>query len=68
MSFLKHLKNQYSPFINALIKGKLVILEGIESAQPEYFERLISLCYLTNKNLNLFEKGPEWIMKILNLK
>ena len=60
LSFLKHLKNQDSPFINALITGKWVILDGIESAQPELFERLISLCDISNKNLNLFEKGPEY--------
>ena len=60
LSFLKHLKNQDSPFINALTRGKWVILDGIESAQPELFERLISLCDITNKNLNLFEKGPEY--------
>ena len=57
---LKHLKNQDSPFINALINGKWVILDGIESAQPELFERLISLCDIENKSLNLFEKGPEY--------
>ena len=60
LSFLKHLKNQDSPFINALINGKWVILDGIESAQPELFERIISLCDISNKNLNLFEKGPEY--------
>ena len=57
---MKHLKNQDSPFINALTTGKWVILDGIESAQPELFERLISLCDISNKNLNLFEKGPEY--------
>ena len=66
LSFLKHLKNQDSPFINALTKGKWVILDGIESAQPELFERLISLCDITNKNLNLFEKGPEYEYTIDN--
>ena len=58
--FLKHLKNEDSTFINALIKGKWVILDGIESAQPELFERLTSLCDINNKSLNLFEKGPEY--------
>ena len=57
---MKHLKNQDSPFINALTKGKWVILDGIESAQPELFERLISLCDVTNKNLNSPEKRPEY--------
>lgn len=60
LSFLKHLKNEDSPFINALIKGKWVILDGIESAQPELYERLSSLCDIKNKKLNLFEKGPEY--------
>ena len=60
LSFLKHLKNQDSPFINALTKGKWVILDGIESAQPELFERLISLCDVTNKNSNSPEKRPEY--------
>ena len=60
LSFLKHLKNQDSPFINALTTGRWVILDGIESAQPELFERLISLCDISNKSLNLFEKGPEY--------
>ena len=43
-----------------MINGKWVILDGIESAQAELYERLISLCDLSNKSLNLFEKGPEY--------
>ena len=60
LSFLKHLKNVDSPFINALTSGKWVILDGIESAEPELFERLSSLCDLYDKRLNLFEKGPQY--------
>ena len=50
LSFLKHLKNQDSPFINALTNDKWVILDGIESAQAELYERLSSLCDLSNKS------------------
>ena len=60
LSFLKHLKNEDSPFINALKQGKWIILDGIESAEPELYERLSSLCDIENKKLNLFEKGPEY--------
>ena len=60
LSFLKHLKNEDSPFINALRQGKWVVLDGIESAEPELYERLSTLCDLENKRLNLFEKGPQY--------
>ena len=60
LSFLKHLRNEDSAFINALRGGKWVILDGIESAEPELYERLSYLCDLDNKKLNLFEKGPEY--------
>ena len=60
LSFLKHLKNEDSPFINALKSGKWIILDGIESAEPELYERLSSLCDLKDKSINLFEKGPQY--------
>jgi len=31
-----------------MIKGKWVILDGIESAQPELYQRISSLCDLEN--------------------
>ena len=66
LSFLNHLKNEDSPFITALREGKWVILDGIESAEPELYERLSTLCNLDNKILNLFEKGPQYEYSINN--
>ena len=66
LSFLNHLKNEDSPFITALREGKWVILDGIESAEPELYERLSTLCNLDNKILNLFEKGPQYEYLINN--
>ena len=66
LSFLNHLKNEDSPFITALKEGKWVILDGIESAEPELYERLSTLCDLNNKKLNLFEKGPQYVYSINN--
>jgi len=68
LSFLKHLKNEDSPFINALKEGKWVILDGIESAEPELFERLSSLCDLNDRKINLFEKGPQYEYSMKNGK
>ena len=45
-----------SIFISAMTKGDWVLLNGIESAQPEVFQKLISLCDNKNPCLNLFEK------------
>ena len=66
LSFLNHLKSEDSPFITALREGKWVILDGIESAEPELYERLSTLCDLNNKSLNLFEKGPQYEYSINN--
>ena len=63
LSFLKNLStNENSAFENALIQGKWILLDGIEAAQPELFEKISSLCN-KNPSLNLFEKGPEYIYK-----
>ena len=53
-------KRYTMPELKEQYPDKWVILDGIESAQPELFERLISLCDITNRNLNLYEKGPEY--------
>ena len=44
LSFIKHLVNEDSPFIKAMIEGSWVNLDGIEKAQPELAERILSLC------------------------
>ena len=44
-----------------MIKGKWVILDGIESAQPELYQRISSLCDLENQNLTMYDNGPEYI-------
>ena len=44
-----------------MIEGDWILLDGIESAQPELFERIISLCDFSNPSLNLYEKGPEYV-------
>ena len=61
LSFMNHLKTEDSLFIKSMMEGKWVLLDGIESAQPELFERISSLCEMDNPILNLFEKGPDYI-------
>ena len=60
LSFIKHLVNEDSPFIKAMIEGSWVNLDGIEKAQPELAERILSLCDPINPYLNLFEKGSDY--------
>ena len=60
LSFIKHLVNEDSPFIKAMIEGSWVNLDGIEKAQPELPERILSLCDPINPYLNLFEKGSNY--------
>ena len=59
-SFSNYLNNKNSLFIEAIIQGKWVLLNGIGFAQPELFQKLISLCEGENSFLNLFEKGKEF--------
>ena len=44
-----------------MIGGDWVILDGIESALPELYQRLSSLCDLENQNLTMYENGPEYV-------
>lgn len=60
LSFIKHLVNEDSPFVKAMIEGSWVNLDGIEKAQPELAERILSLCDPINPYLNLFEKGSDY--------
>ena len=62
-NYLKHKSNEDSAFIKAMIEGKWVIIDGIESAQPELYQRISSLCDLENQNLTIYENGPEYIYK-----
>ena len=59
--FLKYLKQEDLIFIKSLIEGDRILLYGMESAQPELFERIISLCNFSNPSLNLYKKGAEYI-------
>ena len=61
LSFFKHLTNEDSSFIKAMINGDWVILDGIESAQPELYQRISSLCDLENQNLTMYDNGPEYV-------
>ena len=61
LSFFKHLSNEDSPFIKAMLDGKWVILDGIESAQPELYQRISSLCDIENQNLTMYDNGPQFI-------
>ena len=63
LSFFKHLSNEDSSFIKAMINGDWVILDGIESAQPELYQRISSLCDLENQNLTMYDNGPEYVYK-----
>ena len=63
LSFFRHLSNEDSSFIKAMINGDWVILDGIESAQPELYQRLSSLCDMDNPNLTLYDNGPEYVYK-----
>ena len=60
-NYLKHKSNEDSAFIKAMIEGKWVIIDGIESAQPELYQRISSLCELENQNLTMYDNGPEYI-------
>ena len=44
-----------------MTKGDWIILDGIESDQPELYQRLSSLCDLQNQNLTMYENGSEYI-------
>ena len=46
-----------------MINGDWVILDGIESAQPELYQRISSLCDLENQNLTMYDNGPEYVYK-----
>ena len=61
LSFFKHLSNEDSSFIKAMTNGNWVILDGIESAQPELYQRLSSLCDLENQNLTMYDNGPDYV-------
>ena len=50
LSFFKHLSNEDSAFIKAMNNGDWVILDGIELAQSELYQRISSLCDLENQN------------------
>ena len=36
-------------------------MDGIESAQPELYQRISSLCDLEYQNLTIYDNGPEYI-------
>ena len=57
--FFKHLSYEDSSFIKAMINGKWVILDGIESSQPELYQKLSSLCDLENPKLTIYDNGQE---------
>jgi hypothetical protein len=59
MSFLHHLQQEDSAFIKAIKTGKWVLMDGIESAPRELFEKICSLCS-REPFLDLFEKGPNF--------
>jgi len=44
-----------------MINGDWVILDGIESAQPELYQRISSLCDLENQNLTMYDNDPEYV-------
>ena len=58
--FNNYLNNKDSLFIDAMIKGKWILLNRIEFTQPELFQKLMSLCDGDNCFLILFEKGREF--------
>ena len=43
-----------------MIEGSWVNLDGIEKAQLELAERILSLCDPINSHLNLFKKGSDY--------
>ena len=47
---------QESSFIRAMLKGEWVLIDGIESAPPEFVEKILSLCG-DNPELDLNEYG-----------
>ena len=63
INFINHLteNNNNNLFINAMIEGKWILLDCIESAQNELYEKISSLCDIENSNINIFENGSEFI-------
>lgn len=59
LSFMHHLSQEDSAFIQAMTNGDWVLLDGIESAPKELFEKISSLC-AEDPFLDLFEKGPSF--------
>ncbi|KAK8886006.1 hypothetical protein M9Y10_041465 [Tritrichomonas musculus] len=59
-SFLSHLRQEDSAFIKAMQNGEWVLVDGIEAAPKELFEKIIPLCS-NDPILNLYERGPEYI-------
>ena len=60
LSFINHIEEEKTKFIDSLEKGNRILLDGIDAAQPEFYEKIISLCSY-NPTLNLYEKGPNYI-------
>lgn len=67
LSFAHHLEEVNTIFLEALKNGDWVLLDGMEAAQPELCEKIISLCY-ENPILNLYEKGPDFIYSLSSEK
>ena len=53
-------KEESSLFIEAMTQGEWVLLNGIEFAQPELFEKIMNLCDNEFCSFNLFEKGNKY--------
>ena len=59
-NFTNYLKDDDSLFIKSMTKGKWILLNGIELARPELFQKIMSLCDSDYCCLNLFEKGNDF--------
>ncbi|OHT01916.1 hypothetical protein TRFO_31156 [Tritrichomonas foetus] len=59
LMFFHHLERSDSTIIKSMIKGSWILLDGIESAPADLFDRLFTL--LDNKpTLNLYERGSRF--------
>ena len=56
LQFYNHLKRTDSVIIKAMTEGSLLLLDGIEAAPADFFDRLTTLID-NNPSLNLYERG-----------
>lgn len=63
LQFFNHLIRKDSTIVQSLVEGDWLLLDGIESAPPDLFDRLFSLTD-DKPTLNLYERGKGFIYSV----